>query len=135
MPCERSGGSVRSRQGTARANQRSSSSVRCLETSMYMRAWENQSAFRDPDESRSNFRLERTGYAGRSPERGAFHNHFILTRSAELHSSTHDQLLRRAVLVYVIHRLLLFRGAAGPAWWISSSGSARRWPLDTEAGA
>ena len=102
---------------------------------MYMRAWENQSAFRDPDESRSNFRLERTGYAGRSPERCAFLNHFILTRSAELHSSTHDQLLRRAVLVDVIDRLLWVRGAAGPAWWISSSGSARRWPLDTEAGA
>ena len=39
---------------------------------MYMRAWENQSAFRDPDGSRSNFRLERTGYAGRSPERSAY---------------------------------------------------------------
>src|SRR5262245_62630634 len=65
---------------------------------------------------------------------GLRQNHFFVTRSAELHSSTHDQLLRRAVLVDVIDRLLWVRGAAGPAWWISSSGSARRWQIDTEGG-
>src|SRR5215467_13296248 len=56
----------------------------------------------------------------RMPRYRSVHNHFILTRSAELHSSTHDQLLRRAVLVDVIDRLLWVRGAAVPP-----GGSAR----------
>src|SRR5215471_8433301 len=47
MPCETTGGSVRSHRGTARASQRSSLSVRRLGTDMCTQAWEIQSISSD----------------------------------------------------------------------------------------